>query len=503
MTKEIDNYAERELGISKMKLMQHAGMAVANSVRSYCDRGARISIFAGKGNNGGDGYAAARYLKDDYRVTVYDVFSAGQKSDEGKYFLDAFSESNGRIEPLTFDEKQMAQIAASDCIVDAVFGTGFFGELPLVAIRLIDLFASLDKAIKIAIDAPLGIDADLGRVIAGVHYEATATVVLGAIKTGLVSYPAREYLGKLIYDNIGLQEADIFKRFEPTEYYIDRELASTLIPKRRKNSNKGNFGRLLVAAGSEEYEGAAHLSLEAAFRSGVGYVTFCGKSQLCDSLIRRLPEVIYKPIPSFSRWSDHVDLRNLNAVLIGPGCSGNDDFHIFLNALLERFDGYVVIDADAINMLAKDPKEGRAKILRSGKAILTPHPLELSRLSGASVDEIQNNRLEFAKKFARDNNCILVLKGAGTIVTDGYETYINSSGSSALAKAGSGDVLAGHLSGLVAIGMDPLKASALAVYLHGLAADELAAEFSEFGVIPSDLPREIARQIAYLIRQDD
>jgi NAD(P)H-hydrate epimerase len=176
--------------------------------------------------------------------------------------------------------------------------------------------------------------------------------------------------------------------------------------------------------------------------------------------------------------------------------SGKDNGKI-LSYIIENYEGILIIDADGINALSKLDKNILSKSSCS-KIILTPHPLEFSRLSGIPTVEVQSNRLATGKEFAKEHNCILVLKGAGTIVTDGKETYINSSGSSALAKAGSGDVLAGHLAALIASGISPLEASALAVYLHGLAADALAEELSDFGVIPSDLSRELARQIRQL-----
>ena len=500
MIAEIDKYASEALGIPTRTLMERAGLAVANAVRDAVAPGAKVAVFAGKGNNGGDGYAAALFLADDYSVTVYDVFSAGQRSDEGRHFLDVYTAAVSKPVPLTLDEEQLENITDSDCIVDAVFGTGFFGEMPEIARKLASVFSSLSNAKKIAVDVPLGVDAALGRVLDGATYRADITVVLGFIKTGLVSYPAKEYVGRLVYDNIGLHNDGILSHFDFGSCLVDKELARELLPERPDNSSKGTFGKLLMITGSESFRGAAHLSLEAALRSGVGYVTYVGESALCDALLQKLPEAIYKPISLTEDPSAIPTIlelsRHSNAILLGSGSSKTDELLKLTESLVSTFGAPLVLDADAINVLSADPERAK-KLIRNSlrQIILTPHPLEFSRLSGLSVDYIQSNRIEAAMSFAREYNCILVLKGAATLITDGESLFVNSSGSSALAKAGSGDVLAGHLSALVAYGIDPLRASALAVYLHGAAADALSAELSDFGVIPSDLPREIARQI--------
>jgi NAD(P)H-hydrate epimerase len=506
MISEIDKYASEKLGIPTRELMRRAGEAVADAVTSSIAKGSKVRIFAGKGNNGGDGYAAALLLKDGYDVIVYDVFGSGQRSAEGKYFLDSFSSFGGVIKELFFDADTLRDISLSDCIVDAVFGTGFTGEYPEKAIRLAEIFNSLVDAYKVAIDVPLGVNALDGSVSDGAIYHADTTVALGFVKPGLVSYPAKKYVGKLIYDNINLQNNDIIANFKFDHFHIDYELATSLIPQREENSNKGVFGKLLMITGSFEFSGAAHLSLESALRSGVGLVTYLGEKELIPTLSSKFPEAIYKPFSVKS--ADESVLESViglaekhTAILLGSGSSKSDGLFKLAERFLKSAGAPIVLDADAINVLSEDPERGRELIRNSvRKVILTPHPLEFSRISGVPTDEVQRNRLHYAKSFARENNCILVLKGAATIVTDGFDTYINSSGSSALAKAGSGDVLAGMLASVIASGVDPIHSAALSVYFHGLAADALADEFTELGVTPSDLPREIAKQMAKALR---
>lgn len=501
---EIDTYAAQILGIPTQTLMRRAGEAVANAVRSIAANGERICIFAGKGNNGGDGYAAALHLIYDYDVVVYDVFSAGQRSDEGRYFLNEYVRAGGVIKELAIDAKPDEILLDFDCFIDAIFGTGFSGATPERAVMISEILRNRKDKKAIAIDVPLGVNATDGSVCESSVYHADITVVLGFIKPGLVSYPAKEYVGKLIYDNIGLHNDEIIRQFSSNTYYLDRRLASSLVPVRAANSSKGSFGKLLLITGSESFRGAAHLSLEAALRSGVGYVTYIGEKTVIESLLSKFPEAIYKPIDACAATESALDMilaetHKNTATLIGSGSSQSEALLRLTERLLAEGSSPIVLDADAINVLSRDRDRSKNLIRSSARpVILTPHPLEFSRLSGLSTDYIQSHRLLVAKEFANEWGVTLVLKGAATVVTDGRLTYINSSGSSALAKAGSGDVLAGSLASLVASGVAPICACALAVYVHGIAADALAESFSELGVTPSDLSKEIARQICRL-----
>lgn len=502
---KIDSFACDRLGISAHTLMLRAAQAIEGAVRSYVPKDGSVCILAGKGNNGGDGYAAAILLMKDYDVTVYDVFSSGQRSDEGRYYLDSYISLGGVVRQLDLDSDATEDISSSDCIIDAVFGTGFVGELPENAKKLANILDKLSDKVIIAVDVPLGVNASSAEVDKEASYHATATVALGFVKPGLVSYPAKEYVGKLIYDNIDLHCDAVLSEFKSDTYYIDYELACSFIPSRSANSNKGTFGKLLMITGSSEFVGAGHLSLETALRAGVGYVTYVGERPMCDSLVQKLPEAIYKP-----RDVANIDTNLLEeilglskkstAILIGSGCPVSEGLRLLVERLLCEEGSPIILDAGALSVLEHTPDHTVPAIKNSRrKVIITPHPLELSRLSGIPVEDICNHRLSVARSFAARNNCILVLKGAGTIVTDGKITFINSSGSSALAKAGSGDVLAGFLSSVIAAGVDPINAAALAVYFHGRAGDELARDLSEFGVIPSDLPVMIAKQLALAI----
>jgi NAD(P)H-hydrate epimerase len=286
---------------------------------------------------------------------------------------------------------------------------------------------------------------------------------------------------------------------------IDETYAKLVLPKRAADGNKGSFGKALLLVGSEKYRGAPQLVTEAALRGGAGYVTLASEKTVTDSVLSVFPEALFSTIPPFCALGDSdiesicaLDGKN-SATVIGSGASVSDGLRKLTLALLCRGNSPLVVDADAINALSLDREASvRALTEASRTVVLTPHPLEFSRITGIPVEEINASREAAAEDFAKRTGCIVLLKGKGSVITDGRTTLVNSSGSSALAKAGSGDTLAGLLVSLLASGESPLKMTALAAYVHGAAGDTLAEEFSSFGVTPSDLPRRMASILATL-----
>ncbi len=506
---EIDVYAKNTLGLPMEELISRAGRAVARAVAERIEKGGHVVILAGRGNNGADGYAAAIELMRDYEVTVYDVFQAGQKSDAGRFFLEAFKSAGGLVLPLTEEEESRMNLAGASCIVDAIFGTGLRGEIPENLRRLAKAVKAAVGVQKIAVDVPLGVNADDGSVTEDAIYVG-ATVELSFIKVGIVSYPARSFVGDIVLDDLGLPTEKIEQVLSFPNRLIEKNWVYQNLPVRESNSHKGTFGSLMVVTGSETYRGAAALSIESALRGGVGLIRYFGTEELCKELLSRFPEVIYEKTASFEQMSA-AQVQALceasaahRATLIGCGSGQSAGLEALVRALLTVEGGPLILDADAINSLALHREEGLSALKNAKRpVVLTPHPMEFSRLSGLSISEIQKHRIKNARAFAKEYGCILVLKGAGTLVTDGSELYINHTGSSALAKAGSGDVLAGFLASLAASGCAPVCAAALAPYFHGRAADSLAKEFSSFGVIPSDLPQQMARELATFQNQSE
>ena len=503
--KTIDSYAINTLGIPAEELMGRSGKAIAKAVREYVSDGKNILILAGKGNNGGDGYAAACLLQNEYFVKIIDLFSAGQKTAEGKHYLEKYLSQGGKI--ISGDDREdiNASIESADVIIDAIFGTGFLGSPPQSLAPIANAVNS-SPAVKIAADVPLGINADDGSVNS-IFIEADATVALSYMKPGLLSYPAKDFCGKIIHDTIGLPEEKIEKAIPFTNYLFDFQEAKAALPERAENTSKGSFGKLLLITGSREYPGAGLLALESALRGGAGLVAYLGEPSLSDELTMKYPEAIYHreslsdtvKAGGVSRICDIT--KNYSAILIGSGSSPSPELYTLTKELITSEGAPLVLDADAINSIAAYGPEGRAIFRRARRpVVLTPHPLEFARLSGMNVTDVQANRLAVARKFAYEHGVVLLLKGAATVVTDGKSVYLNGTGSSALAKAGSGDVLAGLLVSVLASGTDPLSATALAAYLHGAAGDSLAVSYSEYGVTPSDLPREIAGVLSKLER---
>ncbi len=266
-----------------------------------------------------------------------------------------------------------------------------------------------------------------------------------------------------------------------TEYIIEK------LPRRAAHSNKGTYGKVLLACGSGNMRGAAALAALGALRTGAGLVTLATKKEVIDALSGSIYEAVW-----FDTDKDDMICKSDEMNAVGIGCGSGDTKATFKNIkyLLDRNGAPLVIDADGINVLS-----GNLKLLKNAKrpVILTPHPREFSRLIGISVKGIQENREEFARTFAKKYNVTLLLKGHGTVITNGDELFINPTGSSALAKGGTGDVLCGMICSFLAQGASTLDACVIAAYIHGLAGERLAKEYSEYGVLASEIPLEAAR----------
>ncbi len=500
---KIDEFVKENLGIQTRELINKSGEAVAKAVRLKLENGKKVVVLAGKGNNGADGYAAAIFLLPDYDVVVVDVLGMGLKNNDGKHFYQTYVEKGGKILNYETDKSVLEVIKSADCVVDAIFGTGFKGEMPEKIKEIAFAVRAMVGAHKIAVDVPLGVNADNGSVSDSAIYVGS-TVQLSYVKPGIISYPAKAFVGKIIYDDLDLPMREIESEFEFNYRAIDERMAKEILPKREENSNKGSFGKLLLVTGSAKYRGAAHLGTEAALRSGVGVVTYLGTRAICSELAAKFPEVIYKPEKAIDRFTESdiraiVELSNIHsATLIGSGSNNTDGLLKLVLALLSSEGTPLILDADAINALSSIGENGiRAIREAKRKVVITPHPLEFARISQNEVSYVQLHRLEVAEKFAKENNCLVILKGAGTIISNGHNTYIDSTGTSALSKAGSGDVLAGVIASFIAQGkLSLIDASALAVYFHSKAGENLSYEFSSYGVTPSDLPCEIARCIS-------
>lgn len=499
---EIDAFAVSKLGISEATLIRRAGEAVAACVAECVTREeAPVLVLCGGGNNGADGYSAACALSlRGYNVRAVDVFDKGQRSEGGKELLAAYKALLGK--PLSLDEAMKESPAV---VIDAMFGTGFCGKAPERAIEAVRRIKQSGARV-FAIDVPFGVDAAYGEVSEDA-LRAELTVVLSFMKRGLLSYPAKEYCGKLALKDIGLDIPAVHTAFPDLCEGVDDGYVCSHMPPRAANSHKGSYGRACLFVGSADYRGAAHLAAEAALRGGVGLLTVATEKAVTQTLVPALPEVLYRELPPFSQFEEGDYERAIlfaegaSAVLIGCGSTKSAPLGAFVRRMLSREGAPLVLDADAVNALALD-REASLPALRNAKreVLLTPHPLELSRLSGVPIGDIQKSRLRFAEGFAKEYGVSLLLKGAASVIATANGLFVNTTGSSALAKGGTGDVLAGFVTALLAQGTSGEEALRLGAYLHGKAAQMLEKERTAYGVLPSELPFSMAKALSEILK---
>lgn len=491
----IDKRAIREFGIPGLVLMENAGLGIVSLIKEkFPDlRRKKVLIIAGKGNNGGDGFVIARHLfNDGIDVTVLIV---GKLSElQGDAGLNAETGRKVGIPLIEINEKRLSAtdhlFRHSHIIVDAIFGTGLTRPAKGIFKKVIDKINKSGKYV-LAVDIPSGLGSDSGITMAP-YVQADLTASLALLKRSQMLFPAAEAMGELRVVDIGIPQAAIDKEKINVSLAEDDDIRG-FFPKRRKASHKGDFGHLLVIAGSRGKGGAAGLAALAALRIGTGLVTLA-IPDCCNAALEYNPmEVMTAPLPETKSGSMSLEAldvllertKNKTAVAIGPGITTHAQTVKLMQEYLVQLTCPVVIDADGLNCISRS--KGLLKKIKC-PLILTPHPKEMSRLSGLTTINIQSRRIETAKEFARKNALTVVLKGAGTVIAcqDG-RIFINPTGNSGLATAGTGDVLTGMIGGLLAQGMDMDKAAIAGTWLHGLAADDYAKDNSQTTLIASDL----------------
>ncbi|MBE6681025.1 MAG: NAD(P)H-hydrate dehydratase [Ruminococcaceae bacterium] len=486
--KDADALAVSKYGISELTLMKNAAKSCHKYIYTLITKNDRVTILCGKGNNGGDGYEIASLLKNDgFDITVINVFDTIPGTDTAKHVFDDCLKNGVNV--LAFAEYEKV-LSKSTVIIDAVFGVGFYGSIDKSSDlgKLFSLCNGLD-VLRIAIDTPSGINSADGTC-RGIAFAADHTITMAYIKTGMVSYPAKKYCGNIMTADIEYPK-ELCDEILKDALIPDDDYIKTVIPKRSVDSHKGTYGRLLMFCGCQNMTGAAILSAKAALRSGAGLVNIARDKGTIRILQSHLTEPIFSPI-SENAENDLLSLsEKATAVLTGCGLGTSEYDKNALYSLIKNANCNLIIDADGINLICEN-----TIILKEAKKppILTPHPLEFSRLLGKTVSEIQQDRINCAKSFAKEYRCVLVLKGAATVIAspDG-RLAVNTTGNPGLAKGGSGDVLAGVISSLCAQGLPPFESAVCGVYLHGKAADILKETIGEYGMLPSDLPLEIAK----------
>lgn len=489
--KAIDEYTSNMLGIPSLVLMEKAAMAIVELIRSKITRNDRILAVCGTGNNGGDGIAAVRMLKGlGYNADVLIIGDEKRATDQTKQQL--FIARN-------LDVKVYNNVKVSEytVIIDAIFGIGLSKPVVGVFEQVIETINASDNKV-FSVDIPSGIHADNGKIM-NIAVKADYTITFGVNKIGLVLYPGCEYAGELLVADIGFPKKAI-ENVKPSVFYYENE-DLTRLPLRKNYSNKGTFGKVLIIAGSRNMSGACYLSAKAACRTGAGLVKVLTVEDNRSIIQSLLPEAILSTYdPSNLKNKLEVDriiqeLKWATSIVIGPGIGISAASDHLLDIVLNHTNVPIVIDADAITMLAgksqyisKDnEKECYCDIDLPENVVVTPHLKEMSRLLDCEVFNVKENLLPVTVNAVKGKRYVLALKDARTIVSDGVRSYINLSGNNGMATAGAGDVLTGIIAAMLAQGIDRFDATALSVYVHGLAGDKAIESKSVYSLIASDI----------------
>jgi NAD(P)H-hydrate epimerase len=450
-------------------------------------------VFAGKGNNGGDGYVIARLLSlSGWEVSLIVLSEKDAITGDAAVNLDRLPDDVtvafcGQSKILA---QQLASISRHQLIVDAIFGTGLSSTVSGVYLEAIRAVNASGKPV-VSVDIPSGVHGTTGEIL-GDAVKADLTVTLAAAKLGNVLYPGAALGGTLTVADIGIP-ADLIHKAMGHEF-IDLEAAGSMMVKRSPASHKGSFGHTLILAGSTGHTGAAALAGEAAVRSGAGLVTVAVPSSLNQIFEIKLTEAMTLPLDDMGRGymgcgslpEIFAGVVGKNVIAIGPGLSRQPDTAELVRYLLETISLPMVLDADGLNALSENLSVLARR--KSPLLIMTPHPGEMSRLTGLSVKEIEADRVGIARNFAMQNDIYLVLKGARTVIAapDG-RIAINSSGNPGMASGGMGDVLTGVIASLLGQGYGAFEAACLSVFIHGFSADLVALEKGTMGITASDV----------------
>lgn len=462
--------AINQLGISGPELMERAGAFAFALVAERWPEQRHMTVFCGAGNNGGDGYVVARLaLQAGYRVVVLALAAPGSLTGEALQACRSFVAEGGTIEAM-----EPGKTVEQGIIIDALFGIGLsrvvVGDYALA-------IAAINSAAcpVLALDVPSGLHAGTGAVL-GCAVKATVTATFIGLKCGLFTGEAPEYCGEIVCSGLDIDET-VTAATSP----FARLLNKIELPRRSRTAHKGHFGHVLLIGGNLGFSGAIRLAGEAALRSGAGLVSIATRAAHSGLVNIGRPELMCHGIETGEALQ--TMLEKASVIVIGPGL-GQDDWAREMFGAALAVDKASVIDADALNLLALQPKS-------RNNWILTPHPGEAARLLGSSSGQVCADRFAALADIQSQYGGVCSLKGAGTLISDGETVYVGTTGNPGMASGGMGDVLAGLIGGLLAQGLSSEQATKLGVYVHGEAADSLALEYGERGLLAGDLPERI------------
>ena len=502
--RELDRAAIEDRGLPSATLMERAGRAVAEAAARMVEgEEGIIVIVCGRGNNGGDGFVAARHLVHlGLDVQVFLAAKAADLSGDARANLLRLPEVGLEAIALTDPTPVAAACQNASLIIDALLGTGLTGEVRGFAADLIRTMNDSGRPI-LAVDLPSGLDSDTGAVL-GVAVRARETVTLGLPKLGLYLYPGQDLAGDILIAGLGFP-ADLVAASPSAAELIEPDWVRRLLPRRRKSANKGDFGRVLLIAGSVGLTGAACLAAQAALRAGAGLVYVGCPASLNDILEVKLTEAITLPLPETPERTLHPSALDrllaladsMDVLAIGPGLSRHPETAQLVRELVARCPKPFVLDADGLNAVADDPS-----VLAGdhAPAVLTPHPGELARLLGESVSEVQSHRAECVRRTAQTFRSVLILKGACSLIAeDNQGLMVNPTGNPGLATGGTGDVLTGIIASLIGQGLTPFTAAAAGAYVHGLAGDIATDRLGQVSLIAGDLLATLPESLLHVM----
>ncbi len=494
-SEEMQAYDEdtiNRIGLPSMVLMERAALLVAEeAIGQLGSASKRVLVVAGMGNNGGDGLAVGRLLKlKGYQVSFYLM------GNQEKATAETLSQIR-ILKNLGFSMQSKLEDAEYDMVVDALFGIGLSRLVEGDYARTIEKINYYGRhgAYICAVDIPSGICADTGKIM-GCAVRADATVTFGFAKRGHFLYPGKEYCGRIAVKDIGITE-NSFQVKRPEAFCYEKEDIEKLLPGRAPDGNKGTFGKVLLLAGSMDMSGACILCANSILRSGAGMVKIITPACNRQIIQQSLPEAMlytYEEVPEESKVRQ--SLKWCDVVVAGPGMGMDKSAYLLMKWILESQSCPMVIDADGLNLLSAHEELFKlAALRRPGKTVVTPHPGELNRLLQTDMKEYVQDRERLIRTLAQELNCIVAAKDAVTMVAKAgkAEIYINVSGNDAMATAGSGDVLAGVIGGLMAQGMEEFDGTCLSVYLHGLAGERAGISYGRRGVMATDIIRELTK----------
>ncbi|HVM95546.1 MAG TPA: NAD(P)H-hydrate dehydratase [Candidatus Acidoferrales bacterium] len=503
--RRLDELTIQRYGTPGHVLMERAGAGAVDVLLAQFPyvRRKQILVVAGKGNNGGDGFVMARLLrKHGVRAKVALLGSASEVKGDAARALAAAKRAKVQVIEISGAVSELISLMDEACLlVDAIFGTGLNAAIEGRYADAVHLMNASGVPI-FAVDIASGLQADTGYAL-GSAIQAEATATFGFAKIGQVTYPGILSTGALAIVDIGIA-SEAVREVAPRITLLEPVDVATLLPVRSAEAHKGVAGHVLVIAGSRGHTGAALLASKAACRSGAGLTTLAGPASLNSIYCSGAPEVMTALLGDedgllrFDEGATRMLLVNKTAVVAGPGMGTHDDAIQLVSHLLARPSLPLVLDADALTCVARNLQCLRAA---AADAVLTPHPGEMARLIGTDSAAVQSDRLGVARRFAAENRCVVVLKGARTVIAapDGA-AWINPTGNPGMASGGMGDALAGMIGALLAQGLPSAEAARCAVYLHGAAADLVAAEQGPLGFLASDVIAALPRAFAASFR---